>query len=138
VHEMLDLIDGPKCVCSNSSTERLRITLNRTQLWTRFEPNIFSAVEVGTKKSKPDPNVYRYAVSQFEVEPSQAVVLEDSIFGIQAAKGAGLRVIGFTGGSHTWPGHADALTDAGAETCINRLADYPATARALLSWSGMD
>ena len=34
-------------------------------------------------------------------------------------------MIGFTGGAHTWPGHADMLTEAGAETVINRLADLP-------------
>ncbi len=38
----------------------------------------------------------------------------------RAAKAAGARVIGFTGGGHTWLGHADVLTEAGAETVINR------------------
>ena len=54
-----------------------------------------------------------------------------------AAKAAGARVVGFTGGAHTWPTHADVLTDAGAETVINRLADLPATAEALLAWEGL-
>ena len=64
-------------------------------------------------------------------------MLEDSIFGVGAAKRAGMRVIGFTGGAHTWPGHADLLTEAGAETVIKRLADFPAIAEALTRWEGL-
>ncbi len=138
VHEMLDRLEGRKrCVCSNSSTPRLKISMQRTELWDRFAPRIYSAVEVGDHRAKPDPNVYRYAIAEAGVDPRDAVVLEDSVFGIAAAKAAGARVIGFTGGAHTWPGHADLLTDAGAETVINRLANFPATAEALLAWEGM-
>jgi HAD superfamily hydrolase (TIGR01509 family) len=136
--EMLDRLEGQqRGVCSNSSTKRLKISLERTRLWDRFAPRIFSAVEVGDFQPKPAPNVYRHAIAEFGVDPRDAVVLEDSVFGVQAAKAAGARVIGFTGGSHTWPGHADKLTDAGAETVINRLADLPATAEALFAWAGM-
>ena len=138
IHELLDRLEGkPRCVCSNSSSERLRISLEKTRLYDRFQPHIYSAVEVGDKRPKPDPNVYRYAATQFGIGPRDAVVLEDSVFGVGAAKRAGMRVIGFTGGSHSWPGHADLLTEAGAETVINRLADFPAIAEALVSWEGM-
>lgn len=136
-HELLDRLDGPRCVCSNSSTERLKISMERTRLWDRFKPYIFSAVEVGDKKPKPSPNVYSHALQQFGVNPREAVVLEDSVFGVTAAKAAGARVIGFTGGSHTWNMHADVLTEAGAETVINRLSDFPATAEALMAWEGL-
>ena len=50
--EMLDVLEGPRCVCSNSSTERLRITMERTGLWDRFAPNIWSAVEVGDQEAE--------------------------------------------------------------------------------------
>lgn len=138
IHELLDRIEGqPRCVCSNSSTQRLRISLERTQLYDRFAPYIYSAVEVGDKQPKPSPNVYRYAAAQLRIDPREAVVLEDSVFGVAAAKGAGMRVVGFTGGGHSWPGHADLLTDAGAETVVNRLADFPQIAEALMSWEGL-
>ncbi len=137
-HELLDRLDGqPRCLCSNSGMERLRLSLEKTRLWDRFAPGIYSAVEVGNQLPKPDPNVYRHAIAQFGVDPRDAVVLEDSAFGVAAAKAAGARVIGFTGGGHTWPTHADVLTDAGAETVINRLADLPATAEALIAWEGL-
>jgi hypothetical protein len=48
-----------------------------------------------------------------------------------------MRVLGFTGGAHSWPGHADLLTEAGAETVINRFRDLPAMAEAFASWAGL-
>jgi beta-phosphoglucomutase-like phosphatase (HAD superfamily) len=61
-------------------------------------------------------------------------VIEDSVHGVAAATAAGCRVVGFTGGGHTFPGHADALSEAGAETVISRLADFPAVVAAFAEW----
>jgi HAD superfamily hydrolase (TIGR01509 family) len=137
IHDLLDRLEGERCVCSNSSSERLRISLERTRLMNRFAPNIFSAVEVGDRQPKPAPNVYRYAVEKFGADPREAVVIEDSAFGVAAARAAGLRVVGFTGGAHSWPGHADVLTEAGAETVIRRFSDLPRVAEALAAWEGL-
>ena len=46
-----------------------------------------------------------------------------------------MRVIGFTGGSHTYPTHADRLTDAGAETVIARMVELPQMVDALKSFN---
>lgn len=137
VHEMLDRLEGPRCVCSNSSMERLKITMERTALWDRFRPYIYSAVEVGTRKPKPAPDVYLYGMEQFGAKPKESIVIEDSIFGVTAARRAGARVVGFTGGRHAWPGLADLLTEAGADTVINRMADLPRVAEALMAWDGV-
>jgi HAD superfamily hydrolase (TIGR01509 family) len=135
--ELLDRLEGPRCVCSNSSSERLRITMERTGTWERFAPYIFSAGEVGSRRNKPDPNVYLYALEQFRANPRDAIVIEDSVFGVTAARESGARVIGFTGASHAWPGLADLLTEAGAETVIKRLADLPRVAEAFAAWDGV-
>ena len=45
-----------------------------------------------------------------------------------------MRVVGFTGASHTYPSHADRLTDAGAETVISRMSDLPEVIAALAEW----
>jgi HAD superfamily hydrolase (TIGR01509 family) len=134
---LLDALDGPRCVCSNSSTDRLKITMQRTGLWDRFAPYIWSAVEVGTRIPKPDPNVYRYALDQFRADPRDTLVVEDSVFGVTAAHAAGARVVGFTGGAHAWSGLGDLLIQAGAETVINRLADVPKVAEAFAVWDGI-
>lgn len=126
-----------RCICSNSSGERLKMELEKTRLYDFFAPDIFSAGEVGNREPKPSPNVYLHALNHFGVPAHEAVVIEDSVFGIMAAKLSGARVIGFTGGLHTWPGHADKLTEAGAETVINRMADLPAVVAAFKEWSGL-
>lgn len=136
VHRMLDMLDGPRCICSNSSMERLTISLKRTELLDRFRPYIYSATEVGSKEPKPSPNVFLHAAKALESDPAQAIVLEDSFHGVSAAVTAGMRVVGFTGGSHTYPTHAEKLMEAGAETTINMLTDFPAVVEALKVWDG--
>ena len=138
VHEMLDRLDYQRCICSNSSPERLKLSLTRTRLYDRFRPYIFSAVAIGNKRPKPAPDVFLHGAAEFGVDPGETIVIEDSTHGVHGARAAGMRVIGFTGGSHSWPGHADALTAAGAETVIRRMSDLPATIEALASWAGME
>lgn len=128
----------PKCICSNSGSERLKISLTRTNLINLFEPHIFAAYEVGTKLGKPDPNVFLYGAAQFNADPARTIVVEDSIPGVRAAKAAGMRVIGFTGGSHTYIGHGERLTEAGAETVINRHALLPQMIEAMAEWREED
>ena len=137
IDRALKQLDGQRCICSNSTTERLHLTLGKTKLLDKFEPHIYSAVEVGDRKPKPSANVYTYAAEQFGTPPRDCIVIEDSLFGVAAGRDAGMRVVGFTGGGHTWPGHADMLTEAGAETVINRFDDLPAVAEAFQLWDGM-
>ncbi len=138
IEEVLDRLEGrERCVCSNSSSARLKITLGRTQLYDRFAPHIYSAVEVGDRQPKPSPNVYSYAAEQFGRPPSECIAIDDSVFGVTAARAAGMRVVGFTGAGHSWPAQADLLTEAGAETVIKRLADLPQVAEAFAMWGGL-
>lgn len=132
----LSRIEGPRCICSNSSVHRLDSMLTKVGLKEQFAPNIFSAKELGADRVKPKPDIYLHALSQMGVAAKKAVVVEDSVHGVHAARDAGIRVIGFTGASHTYPSHADRLTDAGAETVISRMVDLPAVIAAMESWSG--
>ena len=134
VHEMLDALDDPRCICSNSRLARLEVSLAKVDLWDRFRPYVFSAQEVGTKRGKPAPDVFLHAANIFETDPADAIVIEDSVTGITGAVAAGMRVIGFTGASHSWPGHGETLMDAGALTVVRRLAEVPPTLEALREW----
>lgn len=137
-HEMLDRLGLPRCICSNSADERLQIELRRTRLWDRFKPYVFSSRDLKGIDMKPAPDVFLHAASEFGAKPAACVVLEDSVPGVQAGVAAGMRTIGFTGGSHTYAGHADALTEAGAETVVKRLLDLPALIGALENWQGFE
>lgn len=137
VEAMLDGIDGPFCVCSNSKMSRLRSSLGSAGLFDRLMPNIFSATEVGTCEPKPAANVYLHGARTMGFSPADTVVVEDSVHGVTGAVRAGMRVVGFAGASHAAKGHAEALMEAGAETVVNRLADIPAVLAALRDWRGL-
>jgi beta-phosphoglucomutase-like phosphatase (HAD superfamily) len=109
--------------------------LTKVGLKPLFGDNIFSALETPTAKPKPAPDVFLHAAEKFGADPKRTFVIEDSVHGIHGARGAGMRVIGFTGGSHSYPGHADVLTEAGAETTIRRWAELRSLLDALAVWS---
>ena len=138
VADMLDALDGPRCVCSNSPADYLRRTLTTAGLFDRFKPYVFSAQEVGNRRGKPDPNVFLHAASEFGVAPRDIVVVEDSVPGVRAAVAAGMRAVGFVGGAHDWQGLNDALTDAGAETVVRRAVDLAPTIAVFAEWGGLE
>ncbi len=131
---MLAAFRHDRCVCSNSPGARIRMMLERTGLAGHFGDRIFSASDIADCRPKPAPDVFLYAARAFDAAPAETIVLEDSAAGVRGARAAGMRVVGFTGGAHTWPAHADILTEAGAETVIRRLSDMPAIVEALAMW----
>ncbi|AJY46388.1 HAD family hydrolase [Martelella endophytica] len=138
VRAAVSQLSEPRCVCSNSTEERIDMMLTKVGLIDLFRPNIFSAESLGPDRVKPKPDVFLHGAEKMGAAPKKTLVIEDSVHGITGAKAAGMRVIGFTGGAHTYPSHADRLTDAGAETVIHRMEDLPAVATALLEWSDLD
>ena len=135
---VLDLLDQARCICSNGPQDKMKKMLSRVGLYDKFRPYIFSAKDLDPPKHKPEPDIILKALKELELESAQAIVVEDSKYGIEAAKRAGTRVIGFTGASHTYPTHADELIDAGAETVISRLSELPAIIEAFSTWDGME
>ncbi len=105
--------DGPCCVASSSSLERIRLSLKITGLDRFFGENVFSSQQVA--RGKPAPDLFLFAAAQMHTSPARAIVVEDSIYGVQGAKAAGMRVVGFLGGSHIEPGHSTMLLRSGAE-----------------------
>lgn len=127
----------PYCICSNSKSADIEQMLITVNLYDLFENKIFSAPEVGTKKPKPAPDVFLFAAKELGVRPMNTIVIEDSIHGVKAATAAGMRVIGFTGGSHSYLGHSNALADAGAETVISQHAHLPEVLEAMAIWQDL-
>lgn len=135
VADAVSAVKQPRCICSNSRSERLEMMLGKTGLMPLFEGRVFSAMDLPDQRPKPAPDVYLHAASVMNTDPANCMVLEDSVHGVAAAKAAGMRVIGFTGGAHSYPGHSDVLTEAGAETAINRWADLGPVLEALSVWA---
>ena len=94
--EALDAIATPTCVASSGTHDKMRFTLGLTGLWERFEGRIFSATEVA--HGKPAPDLFLHAAARMGVEPSACAVVEDSRFGVAAARAAGMRAFGYAGG----------------------------------------
>ncbi|SDA58638.1 HAD family hydrolase [Mesorhizobium qingshengii] len=135
VREAVAAVTAPRCVCSNSRTERVEFMLEKVHLMPFFAGRIFSALEIPSKKTKPAPDVFLFAAEKLNANPASTFVIEDSVHGVHGARAAGMRVIGFTGAGHNYPGHADALTEAGAETVIRRWAELKSVIAALSEWS---
>lgn len=121
---MLERLELPRCVSSNSAPDRVRDSLRAARLLHHFAPEaLFSAAHVA--RPKPHPDLYLHAVQRMGVEPAQAVAVEDSVTGVTAARAAGLAVVGFTGAGHHEPGDEARLIAAGAGIVLRRLAELP-------------
>lgn len=70
-------------------------------------------------KSKPDPEVFLIAAHELGLKPSQCVVFEDAIAGVQAAKAGKMKVIGI--GDQEILNIADLVVSGLAEMTIEKL-----------------
>ncbi|WP_233580980.1 HAD family hydrolase [Streptomyces triticirhizae] len=98
VSEALDALPVPLfCIASSGSHDKMRRTLGRTGLRERFgDERIFSASEVA--RGKPEPDLFLYAADRMGVAPARCAVVEDSQYGVRAARAAGMRAFGYAGG----------------------------------------
>jgi HAD superfamily hydrolase (TIGR01509 family) len=96
VVEALDQITAPTCVASSGSHDKLRFTLGHTGLYERFEGRIFSGYEVAS--NKPAPDLFLHAAARMGAEPARCAVVEDTLYGLMAARAAGMRAFGYAGG----------------------------------------
>ena len=92
----IDELSTATCIASSGTHEKMRLTLGLTGLHDRFEGRIYSATDVTA--GKPAPDLFLHAASSMGVEPASCVVVEDSRSGVEAARAAGMRSLGFAGG----------------------------------------
>jgi HAD superfamily hydrolase (TIGR01509 family) len=128
----LTWLRGPKCVASSSALDRIRTSLETTDLLRFFEGHLFSASDV--RHGKPAPDLFLRVAQRMRVEPSQCIVVEDSPAGVTAAATAGMNPIGFVGGSHAGASLGEQLLQAGARTIIADMRQLKSTVVALRGW----
>lgn len=122
----LDQISLPIAVASNSGQERIRLSLDLVGLLPRFDGRIVSADDVAAGKPKPD--VYLRAAELLGVAPARCIAIDDSHFGIEAARRAGMFVLAY--------GHASRGTSsADGVLPINDLQHLPSIVSEL-TWKG--
>ena len=126
VREAILSLPYPRCVASSSVPERIALSLRITGLSDLFD-DIFSSTQV--PRGKPAPDLFLHAASNMKARPEDCLVIEDSVAGVQAALAAGMRVIGFTGGGHCGPEHAEKLRQAGAPLVLQRMSQLPDAVR---------
>ena len=123
VGAVLSELKAQRCVASSSDIDRVSLSLNVTGLALHFDSRLYTAQMV--KHGKPAPDLFLYAAGKMQADPSRALVIEDSVSGVQAAKAAGMTVWGFVGGSHYHGRDGRAiLTAAGADRVFTRMSDF--------------
>jgi HAD superfamily hydrolase (TIGR01509 family) len=113
--EMLVRAGVPRAVATSATRRDLERVLAELGLHRHFDVAV-TADDV--RRGKPHPEVYLRAAAGLGVDPGACVVFEDAVVGVQAARAAGMRVIGVTS-AHT----ADELMQAGAEGAVPDFAE---------------
>src|SRR5262249_2435727 len=123
VATLLATLQTAHCVASSSDIDRVSFSLARTGLAPHFGDRLYTSQMVA--RGKPAPDLFLYAAAQMEAAPARALVIEDSVSGVAAARAAGMKVWGFVGGSHYQARDGRAvLYDAGANRVFDRMADF--------------
>jgi beta-phosphoglucomutase-like phosphatase (HAD superfamily) len=81
----------PIALATSAPLENVDFTLDSTGLKKYF--GLISDASM-VKNGKPDPEIYLLTAAKLGVQPSDCIVFEDSVAGIQSALSAGMRVIG--------------------------------------------
>ncbi len=102
VHEALGLLNIPICLATNAPLQKVELVLQTTELGKFFDDRLFSAYQIGAWK--PEPDLFLHAAETMGSMPEKCLVVEDSIFGIQAGLAAGMQVLQYCG-AHAAPLH---------------------------------
>ena len=117
----------PLAVVTSSASSRLDACLRATGLAALFAPaSRFSAEDsLERPTSKPDPAVYLHALERLGLDGDEALAVEDSVAGAEAALAAGLCTLGnvmFVPAGERSDRIAD-LTDAGVDGIVSSWAE---------------
>jgi beta-phosphoglucomutase len=80
-------------VATSAPKENLDFVLDTLNIRKYFDTIVDESF---VKKGKPDPEVYEITARNLQMEPENCIVFEDSIYGIQSALAAGMKVVAIT------------------------------------------
>ena len=99
-----------KAVATSATPERTWETLKSFNIDQRFS----AVLAGGNGKPKPNPEIFLRAAAMLKVNTDEALVIEDSVAGVQAAKAAGMKCVGYTSEARF-----STLSGAGADQVIS-------------------
>lgn len=105
----------PVGIASSGSRQRVELGLATTGLEGWFDPGQITTIEE-VAQGKPHPDLFIAAAEKSQTDPRFCIAIEDSPFGVTAAKTAGMKVIGLAGATP-----AEKLEDA--DWVVTDLAD---------------
>ncbi len=90
-HNKLTENQIPTSIATNATLSNLEKLSNKMNFSKFFGQNLYCVDHVG--KAKPDPAIFLHAAKMLGADPAECVVFEDSVYGFQAAKAAGMKCI---------------------------------------------
>jgi beta-phosphoglucomutase len=120
-HDAIKKLNIPTAIATNATAQTLQTSEAKLHLSKHFGSHMYSVDRVNYK-GKPLPDIYLFAAAQLGVKPQDCLVFEDSAFGVQAAKAAGMTCVGInTAHDRTFTQHADIVIDSYDEINISKL-----------------
>jgi HAD superfamily hydrolase (TIGR01509 family) len=81
-------------VCSNSIRESLRMMVQQSGLERYFE---FLVSNEDVSRPKPNPEIYATTMTRMGVRPTETIIVEDSLHGLEAARRSGAHICQVSG-----------------------------------------
>ncbi len=77
-------------VASGGPREEVELKLRKMKIFSMFD---VIATRDDVRRGKPSPDIYVFAAKRLGVKPEDCIVFEDTQYGVEAAKGAGMKCI---------------------------------------------
>jgi HAD superfamily hydrolase (TIGR01509 family) len=91
LNELLERADEYLAVATNAPAQNMHYVLDALDL-----KHYFDVIKLGADvdRAKPYPDIYEAVAHELDVDPPKCIVFEDSPTGVEAAKRAGMTVVG--------------------------------------------
>ena len=108
-------------IASSGNSQRVTLGITSTGIDHFFADSVITTAD-DVARGKPFPDLFLATAERAGVDPEDCIVIEDSPFGVEAARAAGMRVIGF---AHQTPAQklADATWVVGEMSAVLELLD---------------
>lgn len=126
IPHIIDFLESthlPYYIASNAHTDWTAAKIKLLDI-----EHLFNDVLLGTDSvalPKPAPDMFKLAADKAGIAYDKCTVIEDGIYGIQAAKQLGMAPLGFIGQANRMPNHHENLTEAGAVLTFDDMRELP-------------